>query len=58
VKHLQAIPRIAPIGGLPLPKVLKNMINHLFSARIDYYMELRLQDGSFSSIVMAYEVKI
>jgi hypothetical protein len=35
------------VGGLALPKVLKNMTNHMFSHDMDYYKELRFQDGSF-----------
>jgi hypothetical protein len=34
--------RGATVGGLPLPKVLKNVTNHMFSAS---YRKLRLWDG-------------
>ena len=50
--------RRATVGGLPLPKVLKNLTNHMFQHDIDYYSELRLQDGSFLPWQKAYDVKM
>jgi hypothetical protein len=37
----------ATVGGLPLPKVLKNMTNHMFQHDMEYYREFQLQDRSF-----------
>jgi hypothetical protein len=49
---------ITVVGGLPLPKVLKNMITICFQHDIDYYRELRLQDGSFLPWQKAYDMKM
>jgi hypothetical protein len=35
------------VVGLSLPKVLKNMTNHMFQHDMNYYRELRLQNESF-----------
>jgi hypothetical protein len=41
--------RGATVGGLPLPKVLKNVTNHMFQYDIDCYRRLRLWDEGFLS---------
>jgi hypothetical protein len=50
--------RGATVGGLPLPKVLKNLINHLFSAWYRLLQGASDSGWKFLSIIKAYEVKI
>jgi hypothetical protein len=46
------------VGGLLLPKVLKNLINHLFSAWYRLLQGASNSGWKFLPIIKAYEVKI
>jgi hypothetical protein len=46
----KSILRGAAVGGLPLPKVLKNVTDHIFfQYDMDYYRELWLRDEGLLS---------
>jgi hypothetical protein len=50
--------RGATFRGLTLPKVLKNLINHLFSALYRLLQGASVSGWNFLPIIKAYEVKI
>jgi hypothetical protein len=45
---------IGIVGGLPLPKVLKNMTNHVFSTRYGLLQGASASGWKFSPMAKAY----